>query len=73
MDHYLNGIVLIIFGAVLVFINMYLFFKDYKWKFVRSSKGKVYSLLPNFIVLFLSIITIVWGIIYLYIVNNQLA
>ena len=73
MDHYLNGILLIIFGSVLVLINMCLFFQDHKWKLLQPSKGKAYYLLPNVVVLFLSIVTIVGGVIYLFIVNNQLA
>lgn len=72
MNHYLNGILLIGFGAVLALTNAYLFFQDYKWQLVHSAKVKGHYLLPNFVVLFLSVLTIVGGIIYLFIVNNQL-
>lgn len=73
MNYYLNGIVLIFFGATLILINAYFFFQDYKWKFLKSSIRKAYYLLPNIVVLFLSIVTVVEGVIYLFIVNNQLA
>lgn len=72
MTQYLSGILFIVLGLISTLANIYLFLQDYKFKLSNSSNIKSRYLLPNACCLLLSILLIVGGVIYIFMVNNQL-
>ncbi|MBX8938822.1 hypothetical protein [Enterococcus gilvus] len=73
MDHYLKGIILAVFGSLLLLVNMYLVLRDYQWAHVHLKQKRMNYLSYNIAISFLSLVTIVGGIVYLFMVNTQLS
>lgn len=72
MREYFYGLVLLLIGIALVLINCKILFSEYKFYITTNSKKRFYFRL-NSISTLLSVICIVEGVIYLFVVHSQLS
>jgi len=72
MEAYFYGFILLVIGIVLVFINCRIFFYEYKSYITTHNKRRLYFGL-NSISTLLSVICIIEGMIYLFVVHSQLS
>ena len=75
MGEYFYGMVLLVIGITLVLINCWLLFSEYKFYITTTySNGKKWFYMGlNSISTLLSVICIIEGVIYLFVVHSQLS